>query len=437
MANQQLIDYIRESLKEGLSKEVIRNNLITNNWSVSDIDEAFKTFESQTSPLSSISPQLPTNQASGDLLKAGKLLKNAWKVYIDHFGTFIGIELIAVFPWLAVILLGFFVQNIAPSILIIITAILLGIAIVVLSLWSGLALYYAIKDRNENIGIRESFKRAWGWQILSFLWVAILTVFVILGGFSLAIVPGIIFGVWFYFGTIIFVYEGHKGFGALLRAKEYVQGKWWNIAWRLILISLIIGSVIGLVAYVSSAFAARIGQLVFYLLDSIIYPFLFAYLFLLYENLRQTRPELINQPISGKKGFFILSAILGLILPIILGVGMIYYNFSKDSKKMSNDVKRIANIRETQVVLEDYYTQNSHYPLEHSWQTLKVEMRFDLPNDPFFPKQNYTYASDLEGQDYVMAAVLEDKTNVALKSDVDGNVYGVNCDDPVYCVKFK
>jgi hypothetical protein len=45
MTNQQIIDYIKGSLKEGLGKEVVKNNLITNGWPIQDVDEAFQSLE--------------------------------------------------------------------------------------------------------------------------------------------------------------------------------------------------------------------------------------------------------------------------------------------------------------------------------------------------------------------------------------------------------
>jgi hypothetical protein len=44
MINQQLLDFIRKQLQEGVEKNKITNDLLTNGWVVGDIEEAFRTI---------------------------------------------------------------------------------------------------------------------------------------------------------------------------------------------------------------------------------------------------------------------------------------------------------------------------------------------------------------------------------------------------------
>lgn len=46
MTNQQLIDFIKEQRKKGLTKEVIYSELSSNGWTINDIEEAFKLLDS-------------------------------------------------------------------------------------------------------------------------------------------------------------------------------------------------------------------------------------------------------------------------------------------------------------------------------------------------------------------------------------------------------
>jgi hypothetical protein len=62
MINQQLLDYIKQQLQNGVSKEQIKSNLLSNGWQESDINEAFALVDSlMSSPVSqnSNSPQFP------------------------------------------------------------------------------------------------------------------------------------------------------------------------------------------------------------------------------------------------------------------------------------------------------------------------------------------------------------------------------------------
>lgn len=47
MANQQLIDFIKQQLQKGLTKEIISNQLLSNGWNTQDIEEGFNYLSSQ------------------------------------------------------------------------------------------------------------------------------------------------------------------------------------------------------------------------------------------------------------------------------------------------------------------------------------------------------------------------------------------------------
>jgi uncharacterized protein YneR len=59
-----------------------------------------------------------------------------------------------------------------------------------------------------------------------------------------------------------------------------------------------------------------------------------------------------------------------------------------------------------------------------------------MPGDPT-TNNSYSYGvnSDVNPQGFVLGVTLESATNQALVNDVDGTVFGVNCDDLVYCIK--
>jgi hypothetical protein len=67
MANQQLLDYIKQQLQQGISREIITNNLISQGWQQSDITEAFSQTTGQN-----FSTQSNTSFNAGDASKNGK-----------------------------------------------------------------------------------------------------------------------------------------------------------------------------------------------------------------------------------------------------------------------------------------------------------------------------------------------------------------------------
>jgi len=263
-------------------------------------------------------PSPEFSQPETSLIGVFELLKNTWEVYKKRFKVLVGIMVIpAVSPifFLLVYLFlsGFhFAVPIAVPIIVAVVMFIFAVLIFGVSIWSSLALLFAIKDREENIGIKESFRRAYG-RVSSYLWVSVLHFFVGLGGFVMLIIPGIIFSIWFFLSTIIFVSEGHKGLNALLRSKEYVQGRWWKILWRTFCPILFYVIIASFISGIFSIFTPKeFSQIISSIISILIGSFMVVYLFLLYENLKQTRPKLVNQPVSGKRGFFVFSGILGI-----------------------------------------------------------------------------------------------------------------------------
>lgn len=50
MINQQILDYIKQQSQQGISKDVIKNSLLTNGWQVSDIEEAYTAIQAPPQP---------------------------------------------------------------------------------------------------------------------------------------------------------------------------------------------------------------------------------------------------------------------------------------------------------------------------------------------------------------------------------------------------
>ena len=88
--------------------------------------------------------------------------------------VFVLLAIVAIFITLAMILLRFdsmsiFTLFLGPFGLGLMSV--LTLVSFVSQLWSQVALLYAIKDREENIGIKESYHRGWG-KITSYFWIS-------------------------------------------------------------------------------------------------------------------------------------------------------------------------------------------------------------------------------------------------------------------------
>lgn len=135
----------------------------------------------------------------------------------------------------------------------------------------------------------------------------------------------------------------------------------------------------------------------------------------------------------------IVVTIIALLSSIVLvGLG--------SSRAKTRDARRIADLHNTMVALELYYSKYQFYPRASDWGELEDILTdpdigigvSKIPKDPL-ANSGATYEYGTNGQDYVLGAQLETK-DPALDDDIDGNnVYGVNCGpeigDTIYCIK--
>jgi len=355
MANQQLFDYVKTQLAAGAAKADIKNALLGQRWQDREIEEAF-----------AIAQGVAVSASGGPLPGIGQLLREAWSLYTNRLPTLAGIVAIpAVLAFLALLGSKYIEQSgailqahsVSPAYAV--GFIVGAVVIAVLGIWAQGATLYALKDSSEGIGIGESYKRA-AKSILPLLWVYVLSGFVVFGGVLLALIPGVVFMIWFIFAPFALIVDGERGMRGLLKSKDYVRGYFWDIFFRFILITVanfIIGMIIGIVGSIFPAFTI-VSSIVS---AFIIGPFVAAYLFLLFMQMRSLKSGAPFAPTGGQKGLFIGIAIAGLlIIPLIL-ISIVFTSLDTAHSKASEAVQR-ANLKRTQVALEVYRESKGNYP---------------------------------------------------------------------------
>lgn len=374
MTNQQLVDYIRQQLQQGIAREAIKSTLLSVGWHEYEIEEAFKIVLSQTSPLETSTP-IPSYPST--LLSGTDLLRNAWRILKPKYKTFIGIMLIPILTGIALAIIGVVIGgglilgatslfgDSLPSPLTIIGFILFIVILVLIStiiqIWNQTALIYAIKDRDENIGAIEAYQRGWH-KIISYWWIGFLSAFIITGGYLLFIIPGIIFSIWFSLATYVLIAEDIKGMNALLKSREYVRGRWLSVFWRFLVFGLFLLALLLIVAFIlimvgalgvflsgssftelitspdlyqSSSPLEPILSVLEYVLGAaislLLTPFAFIYSFLVYENLRALKGTFTFTPSRRAKfaylatGFFGFAVILGFLVFLFTVVSIDFF----------------------------------------------------------------------------------------------------------------
>jgi len=200
------------------------------------------------------------------LISVSELISQSWGFYFNwknfkKFMPYIGIMLLVgigifLIP-AALILLALFIKS-SVTIVVWILAILAIIAAICFSiywgLWIQVAYFKALKNILENkpAGIKQMLKESKE-RILPYFGTSILMTLLVLAGFFLFIIPGIILMVWFSFSHLVTIYEAPKeGAAAIRESKKLIAGRGGKIFWRFFVPWFIFLIAIGIISYLVS-----------------------------------------------------------------------------------------------------------------------------------------------------------------------------------------
>ncbi len=325
MVSPQLLEYIRQQQAAGVAKEEIMKSLIAAGWQVSDVNEALGLTVAQP-PAPVLPPSAaPTTVAPGQaensqkLVPIGQLFADSFVLYRERFLILIALTII---PCL---LLGLGQLLTASGMRL---GLIPGIIGILLFIPAGMGIILTL---SKGTGIAQSLRVGFT-LFFPALWMLILVSFVMIGGYVMLIVPGILMSLWFSLSSFALVIEGKRGLNALLQSREYVRGHWWATLVRFL--ALYIPMVFIYLAY--SLFGQMIGMVIYLIATVFIGPFVSVYLYRIYQNLTVLKPTLaVSQPTSGR-GFLITSGIIGLIAPPILTFAFLFLIITRLISPMSS-----------------------------------------------------------------------------------------------------
>ncbi|MFA5076176.1 MAG: hypothetical protein WC480_02030 [Patescibacteria group bacterium] len=211
-----------------------------------------------------------------------QLFGATWTVFTTHLKPLLLISLFTISPAIAnQILLSIFGEQ-PPRPIGLISSILIVLSIAT-SIWGSIALITFLKE-NGQLNISDAFNKNAN-LFWAYLWLMIIVSLIVLGGFVLLIIPGIIWAIYFCLASYSLVCEGIRGYAAAKRSKQLVKGYWWAVFGRLFLLGLTLIAIF----FVFSPFIilGEIFYSIFILIISVlITPFSTIYSYQIYLNLK-------------------------------------------------------------------------------------------------------------------------------------------------------
>jgi hypothetical protein len=244
------------------------------------------------------------------------LFSKTWTVYKERWSVLVEILLL---PTL-VMLLGYALMGLDLGF---VFSALGGLVILIggiIFVFSVLPLIFSV---HHATGVDASYNATIGW-FWPYVWIAILEILAVMGGFFMLIIPGIWLSFSFLFLAYVFVLEKRRGIDALRQSKEYIKGYWWAVVGRAILLGLILIVPTVLIEIPVALIAGRIaGNIVSLALTLFFTPFSAIYYYTIFTNLRELKPKLAEAQTKEGTEFIKVSAIVGLVVPILIMIAAV------------------------------------------------------------------------------------------------------------------
>lgn len=395
--NQQLEDYIQQARTAGMSEEQIKSELLRSGWAEDMVNQSLG------------APAVGSTQASTATLSGPlSLLKQSLVIFKKRFGLWLGLTFLPLILGLVVVLSGGLLLD-ASLIVGIVFMIVFGLGLAVIFLASSGAMV-KISDTDVDMNLVDAFKYGLG-LAPALLLLSIVTSLVVIGGFVLLLVPGIIFSFYFLFSSYVLVHENLHGRQALVRSRELVRGYWWKVFWRFLSLGIIALVANFIFSIVFGLFLPTLGKigiwsiivgllvsalpslLVFF--ASIFYPYL------VFKNLVAIKgPPQLTESVSKLNKYMIIG-VVGMFLLVLLPVTLLSLG---SARVKARDVQRYAEARVIESNLMAYQESHNAYP--SSLQQLIPGYLQSLPVDPT-TGQLYEYKTENSGKDYQLCVTYE------------------------------
>lgn len=171
-------------------------------------------------------------------------------------------------------------DSFSPSIIFLLALGAGAIVVIFFSTWLYIATVHAISQIVDGkiLGVRKTFDKSLP-RVLPVFFTGILTGILVVLGFVLLIIPGIIFLIWFYFAQYVAIVEGLGPVAALRRSRQIVKGYFWPLVWRSL-------AYIAYMVLISAVSSLVLQPIIHTIIFTLIGPYFYVMPFLLYKELK-------------------------------------------------------------------------------------------------------------------------------------------------------
>jgi len=347
----ELIKAIKERVEAGQAKDVIKASVLAMGHAEAVFEAAYvlalSDLEKSATPAVSIQePELPS---------AYELVKDACAFVWRR----IDLALFALVPGLLSVALLYAAGKVeGPPALVTGIGIVSAITFIVYLVATFTVIYMASREDTPTyveglLWIKRHF--------FSILWVSILMLLVLFGGFLLLFIPGIILLVSLYFSQYALIIEDQKGVAALARSHALVKGRFVPIALKLLAFMLFLLLPVLIVAAVFAIIVAANPALQKFTLLVDIATELASALYLVvatYAMSRLYRAMQVGRPLTAattvRKGLYWALALLGVAAVLVAIVAVVFFQTLLPDNVIDNSLPLQTEIQSTSLSAQLY-----------------------------------------------------------------------------------
>ncbi len=314
------IGFVQKQLEDGKTPEQIEELLVANGYSVAQVQTLLQLAVERSSGVAVVGGVLPSY---------GMFSQNVRRRLSGRFSLFVIVTAYSLVTTTVLTILQ--TTSSADTLLLLVLSV---ISIPVSLSVSFMTLRNMVGDATHPL--QEDIS----WVLRNFgsiIWLIFLSALIILAGFSLFIVPGIILAGYLGLSQSVRVIEGVRGINALIRSTELVQGHWWGSSLRISAVvippALIGGIAAGVVGIVFGK-TSLITNAAIVVAQSVAGFIFVAATIELYYNLVSTKPVFDPNRPTGLRTLYrtlawlSLIIFIGMIALVVFALGALFFTQS-------------------------------------------------------------------------------------------------------------